>query len=207
MGEIKMKKDLTEIIFILDKSGSMTSVLDETIIGFNNFLEDQKKVPGEAKLTLKLFSTYNQEEIVYDGKSVHDCNELSILTYHPDGFTALLDAIGNSIKEVGKRLNETKEEEKPEKVIMVILTDGQENDSRKFTSNQIRSMIEHQTSKYSWEFVYLGANQDAFANSAIMGISSKSTLNYDPSKYGTLHAHQNISNYVSSYRTSNNPTF
>lgn len=202
-----MKKDLTEIIFILDKSGSMTSVLDETIIGFNKFLDDQKKITCEAKLTLKLFSTYGQEEIIYDGKLVHECDNLSFFTYVPNGFTALLDAIGNSIEEVGKRLSETKEEDKPEKVIMVILTDGQENDSRKYSADKIKSMIEHQTSKYSWEFVYLGANQDAFANSSLIGISGKSTMIYDSSKVGTLHAHNSISNYVTSYRTSNNPSF
>lgn len=202
-----MKKDLTEIIFILDKSGSMQSVVDETIIGFNTFINDQKKLPGEAKLTLKLFSTYGHEEIIYDGTPVQECENLSFLIYVPNGFTALLDAIGNTIKEVGERLNKTKEDERPEKVIMVILTDGQENDSRKYSSDRIKSMIEHQTSKYSWEFVYLGANQDAFANSALIGISGKSTMNYDPSKAGTVKAHASISNYVSSYRTSNNPTF
>lgn len=195
-----MKKDLTEIIFILDKSGSMESTKDETIQGFNNFLNEQKKLPGEAKMTLRLFASAGNDLLTYDGQDIKKIPALTEQTYQPNGWTALFDAIGTSINEVGERLANTPEEERPEKVIVVILTDGQENNSKHFTCDQIRDMITHQTDVYSWQFVYLGANQDAFANGSSLGIAKAGIANYKSTPDGTRLAYNSLNSTVMGYR-------
>ena len=171
------QKNLTEIVCIIDKSGSMDSIKNDAIGGFNAFLEGQKKVKGKANLTLVLFdTTYN---MVYENVPVKKAKELTKDTYVPGGCTALLDAVGKTIDDVGERLNMTHEKDRPCKVIFCILTDGQENSSEKFTRKQIFDMISHQHGKYNWEFIYLGANQDSFAEAGSIGIAKGSTLNYN----------------------------
>src|SRR5580693_1330174 len=165
-----MNTELTEIAIVLDRSGSMASMAKEAIGGFNGFLDSQQKLPGDARLTLVLF---DHEHIVkYDERPIKDVSPLDEHTYEPRGTTALLDAIGRTINTIGERLDKTPEPERPGKVIIAILTDGLENASQEFKPKQIRSMIEHQREKYSWEFIYLGANQDAIEVGETMGIAA-----------------------------------
>lgn len=165
-----MKKDLTELIIVLDESGSMQSVVRDTIGGFNTFLETHQKMSGDAKLTLVKFDT--KYEIVHNGADVRSVKPLDNKTYAPGGMTALLDAVGKTIDEVGRRLAATPEDERPEKVIFMVLTDGEENSSREYTKEQVKAKTETQKNDYKWEFVFIGADQDAWSNARGMGISN-----------------------------------
>lgn len=168
-----MRSDLTDITVVLDRSGSMASVADDTRGGFDTFVADQKKAPGEAVLTLVQFDdTY---EFVYTARPIRDIGKLD---FQPRGSTALLDAIGRAINTTGERLSRMDESARPGKVVFVILTDGQENASRDFTKTKINEMITHQRNKYKWEFVFLGANQDAIQEASAIGISSLNAMNY-----------------------------
>lgn len=169
-----MKKDYTHIAIVLDRSGSMASCADDTIGGFNTFIEEQKNGQGEASLTLCQFDTVY--ETVHDAIALKDVPPLK---FEPRGSTALLDAIGRTINDTGAWLKGKPEEERPERVVFVILTDGHENASHEFTRPQIKEMIQRQEGSYKWQFVFLGANQDAIATGADMGIPMSSTLTYD----------------------------
>lgn len=196
-----MRKNHSEIICILDRSGSMASIKDDAIGGFNTFIEGQKKVQGTANVTLVLFD--NEYEKVYENI---DINSVAILTdqvFVPRNTTALNDAIGKTINEVGDRLNKTPEDQRPEKVLITILTDGYENASREFDNNKIKEMINHQREKYSWEFIYLAANQDAFATAGNYGISKGFASNFVASGSGVRGAFNDMNLYSASYRTSN----
>ncbi len=194
-----MKENLTELVFILDRSGSMTSMVDEAIGGFNSFLEEQKKLPGEAKLTVVLFD--HEYTLLCNGQDIKCVEPLTSKTYVARGTTALLDAVGRTIDDVGKRLAATPEDQRPGKVLVAILTDGQENASRDYKKHKIKEMIGHQTGKYSWQFLFLAANQDAFAEAAQLGISLQNTSGYDYSKIGTMDAFQAVSYNTSAYRS------
>ncbi len=156
-----MKKDLVEIMCVIDRSGSMSSIASDAIGGFNTFLEEQKKAPGQALLSLVLFNT--NTNVVHESKPLAEVPLLDTQTFRPNGSTALYDALGESIDSLGKRLSNMAEDQRPEKVIFVILTDGEENASRKFTKTQVADKISHQTDAYKWDFIYLGANQDAMS--------------------------------------------
>jgi uncharacterized protein YegL len=169
-----MKKDLCELVVIIDESGSMMNVTDKTIRGFNEFLETHQELPGEALLTLVKFNT--KYEIVHNGVNVKDVSKLDNKTYNPMGMTALLDAVGKAIDEVGKRYDEMKKKDKPGKVIFLIMTDGEENSSKEYKLEQIKEKIQNRRGKNKWEFVFMGANQDAWAAGGGMGISSN--VNY-----------------------------
>jgi len=136
-----MKENLTEMVFILDRSGSMSNLTKDTIGGFNTMIENQKKEDGDAVLTTVLFD--DMYELLHDGVNIQDVKELTNKEYYARGMTALLDAIGKTINTVGERLSKTKEENRPSKIIFVITTDGQENSSKEFTQKQIKEMIEH----------------------------------------------------------------
>ncbi len=186
-----MKKGYTDIIMVLDESGSMYGVLSDTIGGVNNFLEEQRQVKGEAKFTLALFNTtYN---LVHNGEDIKTVPELSNKTYRPRGMTALYDAIGRTIIETGSRFAKMDESERPEKVIFVILTDGHENSSVEINHEKVSEMIKHQTDKYKWGFVFLGANQDAFSTASDMGIQRGATMTYAASNIGTQRAFSSVS--------------
>jgi uncharacterized protein YegL len=146
----------------------MGSVVADTIGGFNVFLETHQKLPGEAKLTLVKFDT--KYDIVHNGVDVRKVPKLDNKTYAPGGMTALLDAVGKTIDEVGRRLAATSEDERPEKVIFMVLTDGEENSSKEYTKDQVKEKTELQKNDYKWEFVFIGSNQDACANAGKMGI-------------------------------------
>ena len=192
-----MRDDLCEIAVVVDESGSMDQVRADAIGGFNSFLTEQQALPGAANLTLVKFNT--AVEKIYDGSDIKGVKPLDESTYHPDGFTALYDAVGETIDSIGRRLSAMPEDQRPGKVVVAILTDGQENSSKKYTQSKIKEMVDHQTGVYSWNFMFLGANQDAWASGGAIGISN--CLQYAANPAGTRCAYGATSNYVKSIRT------
>jgi uncharacterized protein YegL len=190
---------LTEIALVLDRSGSMASMAKEAIGGFNSFLESQQKASGQAKLTLVLFD--HEYIVAQDGRPVQHVQKLDTRSYQPRGNTALLDAIGRTIKTVGERLDHTPEQERPGKVLIVILTDGLENASKEFSLKQINQMIQHQREVYSWEFIFLGAGQDAIQVANSLGISAASAVQFSGTPEGTEQAFEAIAQTSVAYRT------
>ena len=178
-----MKKNLTEMAFILDMSGSMHYLTEDTIGGYNSLIEKQKEEEGEAYITTVLFD--DRYIVVNDHIDIKEVKPLTKREYCPEGMTALLDAIGRTVNSIGKRLSETPEEERPEKVVIAITTDGMENASREFIKVQIKEMIEHQQSKYSWVFMFLGANMDAIIEASNLGIASDFVQTYSANSVGT----------------------
>lgn len=193
------KQGLSEIVCVVDKSGSMEAIKTDAIGGFNAFLQSQKELPGDAKLTLIMFN--NEYTIVYDGKPIKDVKPLNGKTYFPNGNTALYDAIGRAIDSVGERLSNTPEDERPEKVIIGILTDGEENSSREYRLEKINEMITLQKEVYSWEVVFLAANIDAVAVAQTLGIHSKDAFNFSATGAGVRSAYADMSRSISGYRT------
>lgn len=193
------KQGLSEIVCIIDRSGSMSTIRDDAIGGFNTFLDEQKKIPGDANLTMVLF---DDEYILYhDAKPLKDVPNLDTKSYVPRGMTALLDAIGKTIVKVGERLSNTPEDQKPEKVIVAILTDGQENHSSEYKSHsKIMEMINHQRDIYSWEFIFLAANQNAIKEGAALGIKASDSYNFAPTSSGIRTAYSDMSRSIGSYR-------
>lgn len=191
-----------EIICIIDESGSMESIRDDAIGGFNTFLDEQKKVPGEATLTLVKFN--NKISTVLENEPLADVIPLSQKTYFPRRTTALFDAIGFTIDSVGKRLAATPEDARPDKVIVAILTDGQENSSITFKDRPdlIKEKINHQREKYSWEFIFLAANTDAFADGTVLGILPKDISSFISTSAGIRDAYIKTSTMTTGYRIS-----
>lgn len=189
------KPNFTDITVVLDRSGSMHSLVDDVIGGFDKFIEDQKQIEGEANLTLVQFD--HKYEFVYNNVPI---NKVGKLEYHPRGTTALLDAVGRAINETGERLSKLKEEERPSKVVFVIITDGLENSSREFKKNQIKNMIEEQTNRWQWEFIYLGANQNAFNEAQDIGINVNNAVNFGANSSGCAAAFTAYSGAVSNAR-------
>jgi uncharacterized protein YegL len=200
-----MKEGLTEIVCVVDRSGSMANMREEAKNGFNDFLKKQKEVPGEANLTLVLFD--HEYIVMHDGKPLQSVEELTDKTYVPRGTTALWDAIGRAVTTVGERLDKTPEHEKAEKVIVVILTDGYENASQEYSGQRIRGMIDLQRKSYSWEFVFLAANQDAVATAQSMNIPKAAAMNFAPTGEGVKRAYACSSSYVRGLRTSGKGSF
>lgn len=194
-----MKKDKVEVVAILDRSGSMQSLVDDTIGGFNQFIEKQKELDGECNITLVVFDDKYEE--VYQNIPIDEVPELDRDVYFARGMTALIDAVGKTINEVGERLKNTPEDEKPEQVIFLVTTDGMENSSREFTNDQLKEMVKHQTEKYNWEFIFMGANIDSFSEGGSMGFSINTTSNYDASSIGTRSVYTAMSSAVMKKRT------
>ncbi|MDF2607126.1 MAG: hypothetical protein K0S34_1321 [Bacillales bacterium] len=170
-----MNKNLTEIVFLLDRSGSMSGLESDTIGGFNGFIEKQSKLEGETKVTAILFD--DQYEVLWNGIEASKVG-LTEEEYFVRGCTALLDAVGKSIIDVGNRLAKTNEDEKPGKVIFVITTDGEENASKELTYENVKQLISHQQEKYGWEFIFLGANIDAAKEAECLGINENNAYNF-----------------------------
>jgi len=193
-------KNLTEIVAILDRSGSMQKLVNETISGFNNFLSEQQKLPGKAVLTLVQFD--DQYQINYDGVDINDVKPLNTATYVPRGWTALLDAVGKTVNTVGERLAKTPEENRPGKVVFLIVTDGEENSSKEFFADRVSEMVKHQTEKYSWSFVFLGGGSADFQikQAMSMGISAHNAYNYNANVIGTKAVYNNLSRGLSRMR-------
>jgi Mg-chelatase subunit ChlD len=176
-----MRKDFTDITLVVDRSGSMEAIRQDAMGGVNRFILDQAEKPGEAVLTLVQFDT--EYEFVHRAKPIKDVPEY-VLT--PRGGTALLDAVGRAINETGERLAAMPEANRPGLVVFVVMTDGEENSSKEFSKSQIKEKISHQQNNYGWQFVFLGANQDAFAEAGAMGMQAQAAANFTPGK--VLHA-------------------
>lgn len=188
----------SHIACIIDRSGSMQSIASDAIGGFNAFLESQKKVPGKAVITVVLF---NDEYLkLYDAVSLERTEPLTDATYQPTGLTALLDAVGKTMDELGQSLAAIPEAERPGKVIIAILTDGEENSSREYSRQQIFDKITHQSSAYSWEFVFLAANQDAIQAGRELGIAAADTTNFDATADGVQYAMAAMSEQITDKR-------
>jgi len=199
-----MKDSYTRIAIILDRSGSMESCKESTVSGFNEFIRTQKELPGEAMVKLVQFD--DRYETVWD-MNLMSCPELNQNTFVPRGSTALLDAQGRTIVELGQELAALPEKDRPSRVIVVTLTDGLENASRQYGLDQISAMIREQRDKYSWDFVFLGANQDAIKTGAAMGVPRGSAMSYSTSRAGMAATMAAVSNYVGSYRAGAAPAF
>lgn len=176
-------KKLTEIIVVLDRSGSMEAIKAETIEGFNTFLAHQKSVEGEAKISMVQFD--HEYEVICLNKNISAVPYLSLVTYQPRGTTALLDAIGKTIHETKDRVSATKETKATTQVVFVIITDGHENSSSLFNRSQIFKLIRDFESKENWQFVFLGANQDAIEEASYLGIQANRSMTFVADKEGT----------------------
>jgi uncharacterized protein YegL len=195
-----VKKGLTELVFILDRSGSMGGLESDTIGGFNALLEKQKKEPGEAVVTTVLFD--DRYELLHDRINLRGIAPMSDREYFVRGNTALLDAIGKTIGKIGTAQKHTAEAERAEHVMVVITTDGLENASREYSEDKVRQMIEHQKSEHGWEFIFLGANIDAVATAQRVGIPSSRSANYNADAAGTALNYAVVSEAVSCMRAS-----
>lgn len=197
-----MKKDLSDITVVLDRSGSMESLCVEVIGSFNTFVDDQKSVKNPATFTLIQFD--DKYEVNYEGVDIKDVTHLNNDTYIPRGMTALLDAVGTAIISTGKRLSGMDEPDRPEKVIFIIQTDGMENASQEYTVEVVKKMIQEQQDKYSWEFVFLGSNIDAIATASDMGIRYSNAMTYANTPDGTREAFKSVSENITFCRCNKN---
>lgn len=197
-----MNENLTELVFILDRSGSMSGLERDTIGGFNSMLEKQKKESGEAFVTTVLFD--DKYKLLHDRNDIKRVNAITEKEYYVRGSTALLDAIGITINNIGIALSDTNEEERPGKVLFVIITDGMENSSREFSYEKIKEMVEHQKSKYAWDFIFLGANIDAIMTAGSFGISADRAANFVSDSSGTQLNYRVVSEAVSCIRKGRN---
>ena len=181
--EACVKKGLTEIVFILDESGSMSGLEKDTVGGFNSFIRKQKDAEGEALVSLVLFN--DSSRVVYDRVNISAIELMRLDQYCPGGCTALLDAIGGAIEHIKKVHKHIREEEVPEKTVFVITTDGQENASREYTYKKIKDLIQRRQKKAQWEFLFLGANIDAIGEASRMGIKANRAVRYECDEKGT----------------------
>ena len=193
-----MKKNLTELAFILDKSGSMSGLEKDTIGGFNSLLDQQRKVDGECVITTVLFD--NRYELLHDRIDIRAVQPITGKEYFVGGSTALLDAIGKTIHKIGAVQKNTTEDYRAEKVMFVIITDGEENASRNYSSMQIRQMIQRQKERYGWEFIFLGANIDAVETAGRFGIDADRAVDYVPDGEGTELNFRMMSETVATFR-------
>ena len=193
-----MKKNLTELVFILDRSGSMAGLEDDTIGGFNAMIEKQKQEPGEAIVSTVLFD--NDREVIHDRVNLQSIRPLTRKEYYVRGCTALLDAVGAAIHHIGNVHKYARDEDRPEKTLFVITTDGMENASREYSYHRLKAMIERQKKKYGWEFLFLGANIDAAREAARFGIDADRSANYHADSAGTAVIYQAVSEAVCSVR-------
>ena len=200
-----MKKNYTHISIVLDRSGSMCVIKQDTIGGFNEFLSKQKKEDGECTFTLVQFN--HEYELVHDFIQLKDIPDLNDETFQLSGATALLDAIGKTIDSVGKKLSDMDEKDRPERVLFVIITDGQENSSQDFQMKNINEMIQHQTDSYNWQFIFLGANQDAIASAANIGIKKGNSLSFGATAHGVRGMTCSLNDTLTMYRGMSSDTY
>ncbi|MBR1408583.1 MAG: VWA domain-containing protein [Clostridia bacterium] len=195
-----MKKNLTEMVFILDRSGSMAGLESDTIGGFNGMIERQKKEPGEALVSTILFS--NGSVVIHDRVSLEKVEPMTPQQYRVGGGTALIDAIGGAIHHIGNIHKYAREEDRPEHTVFVITTDGMENASRHYTSDEVKAMVERQKARYGWEFLFLGANIDAVQTAAHFGISEDRAVNFRNDAKGQALNYAGVDEAVRAVRSS-----
>jgi len=194
-----MKKNLTELVFILDRSGSMGGLEKDTIGGYNSMLEKQKREEGSVHITTVLFD--NRIEMLHDRMPIDAVEPLTEKEYFVRGSTALLDAVGSTIERLNKIQNALPKDERAEKVIFVITTDGFENSSREFTYPRVKQLIESQQKELKWEFIFLGANMDAVSEAGKLGISADRSATFVNDSVGIATNYQAVSEAVSSMRS------
>ena len=194
-----MKKGLTELVFILDRSGSMSGLEGDTIGGFNAMIRKQRKADGEACVSTVLFD--NESVVIHDRVDIRRVRPLTGADYSVRGCTALMDAIGKAIHHIGNVHKYAREEDRPEKTLFVITTDGMENASRFYTYDKVRAMIRHEKEKYGWEFLFLGANIDAAREASRFGISADRAANYHADHQGTGVIYEAVSQAVCQVRS------
>lgn len=192
-----MNNNLTEIIFLLDRSGSMAGLEADTVGGFNAFVKKQCELEGETILTTVLFD--DEYEVLWNGIDAREV-KLTENEYFVRGTTALLDAVGKSILDVGYRLSNTNEDNRPGKIIFVITTDGMENASREFTYEKVKELIKQQQEKYNWEFIFMGANIDAAKEADSLGINVENSYNFEASHKGVENMYEMISESITEKR-------
>ena len=195
-----MKTNLTELVFILDRSGSMSGLESDTIGGYNALLKKQKEEPGEATITTVLFD--DKYELLHDRINVKCICPITEKEYFVCGCTALLDAIGKTINKTLNIQRNTNEQERADKVMFVITTDGMENASKEYNYEKIKKMVERQKEKYGWEFIFIGANIDAISTAAKFGISANRAANYNADGEGTRLNYEAVSHVASEFRAS-----
>ena len=193
----EQSENLTEIVFIIDRSGSMYPLIDDTIGGFNSFIESQKKLKGKAYLTTVLFG--NNITNLHNRVDLQEITPMTKSQYIAGGQTALLDAIGFTIDEVQKRIDNSKSNDRPDKVICAIITDGEENSSKVYNREKVEAMIKHQTLCHNWEFIFLGATMDTVRVAMEIGIVN--TVAYTANSIGTKSAYVALDNAVNTVRT------
>lgn len=195
-----MKKNLTELVFILDRSGSMQGLERDTIGGFNAMLEKQKKEPGEALVSTVLFDDCT--EVLHDRVKLGEVRPITEREYFVRGCTALLDAVGGAIRHIGNIHKYARPEDVPEHTLFVITTDGMENASRRYSAEKVREMIRHQKERYGWEFLFLGANIDAVETAGALGIDADRAVNYHCDSAGTRLNYEVVGQAVAAVRSS-----
>ena len=195
---MKKKNNTTELVFILDRSGSMAGLESDTIGGFNAMIQKQKKEEGEAYVSTILFD--NVSEVLHDRLKLSEVPEMTDKEYTVRGCTALIDAIGGAIKHIGNIHKYARKEDVPAHTMFIITTDGYENASRQYSSDQVKKMIEHQKKKYGWEFLFIGANIDAVETAQHFGIERNSAVNYNADSKGTKILYETISIPISAMR-------
>ena len=193
-----MRKGLTEVVFILDRSGSMGGLEADTIGGFNSMIAKQKKEEGEAIVSTVLFD--DRTEVLYDRVPVGKIEPMNDSQYYVRGCTALLDAIGGAVHHISNVHKYAREEDKPEKTLFIITTDGMENASKEYDYSKVKKMVEKQQKKHGWEFLFLGANIDAISVASRFGIGKERAINYECDSEGTALNFQVLSETVSAVR-------
>lgn len=194
-----MRKGLTEIVFILDRSGSMSGLEADTIGGFNSLIAKQKKEEGEAIVSTVLFD--DECQVLHDRVDLSKIEALTENDYYVRGCTALLDAVGGAIHHIGNVHKYAREEDRPEKTLFIITTDGQENSSRRYDYKRVKHMVERQKEKFGWEFLFLGANIDAAAEAEKFGIRKERAVDYHADHAGTAVNYKALSKAVSTVRS------
>ena len=195
-----MKKNLTEMVFILDRSGSMAGLEADTIGGFNSMIERQKKEEGEALVSTVLFA--NESQVIHDRVDIRKVEPLTERQYAVGGCTALIDALGQAIHHIGNVHKYAREEDRPEHTIFVITTDGMENASHRYTSDEVKKMVEKEKSKYGWEFLFLAANIDAVETAARYGIREDRAVRFHNDRRGVALNYASVSATVGRMRAS-----
>jgi len=193
-----MKNNITELVFILDKSGSMCGMEEDTIGGFNSMIEKQKKLDGKVYVSTVLFS--NNSQVLHDRVDIEKIEPMTEMQYNVGGSTALFDAIGSAIKHIGNVHKYAREEDVPQHTMFIITTDGMENASHTYSSAEVKKMISRQEEKYGWEFLFVAANIDAVETARNIGIRKERAANYEYSKKGTRNIYAAVDCAVSAMR-------